>query len=154
MKPYLTSGLGMRAQLEGIDDLRDNWWCCFRLEADLDQPAYSRYNASRDAHAGKETTPAYAVFLSEEEKRRLQQEWKQLLSLDTAPNYLSGIVVAWARNKPRDPRVPEALHLAVKSTRYGCTDQDSGRYSQAAFNLLHKNYPESEWAQATKYWFK
>lgn len=154
MKPYLTSGLGMRAQLEGIDNLRDNWWCSFHLEEDLDRPAFFRYNASRDARARKETAPVFAAFLTEAERACLQQEWKQLLALDAAPNYLSAIVVAWARRNPRDPRVPEALHLAVKSTRYGCTDQDSGRYSQEAFTLLHKSYPETEWAKSTRYWFK
>jgi hypothetical protein len=49
--------------------------------------------------------------------------------------------------------VPEALHIAVTSTRYGCTDKDTGRWSKAAFQLLHKRYPKSEWAKKTPYWF-
>jgi len=53
----------------------------------------------------------------------------------------------------QDPRVPEALHLAVRSTRYGCTDDNTTKFSKQAFQLLHKNYPKSEWAAKTKYWF-
>ena len=57
-------------------------------------------------------------------------------------------VINWATKNPTDRRVPEALHLAVKSTRYGCTDKETGRWSKAAFDLLHRNYPNSTWAKA------
>lgn len=154
MKPYLTSGVGMRTRLEGIDNLRDNWWCSFNLEEDLDRPAFLRYNASSDARKRKDAAPAFPDFLNDSDRTRFQQEWRQLLDLDTAPNYLGSLVVSWARKNPRDPRVPEALHLAVTSSRYGCTDSQTGRYSKEAFTLLHKNYPETEWAKSTKYWFK
>jgi hypothetical protein len=50
--------------------------------------------------------------------------------------------------------VPEALHLAVKSTRFGCTGADTGKFSKVAFDLLHNRYPKSPWAQKTKYWYK
>lgn len=53
-----------------------------------------------------------------------------------------------------DPRVPEALHLAVKSTRFGCVDKETGKFSKAAFDLLHQRYPRSRWAEQTKYWYK
>jgi len=49
--------------------------------------------------------------------------------------------------------VPEALYLAVRSTRYGCTDKETGRLSKTAFELLHSRYPDSEWAKKTKFWF-
>ena len=93
-------------------------------------------------------------FLSESEKEASRREWSRLRSLDTAPNLLSEIVVSWARKHPDDPRVPEALHLAVKSTRFGCTNPDTGKYSQAAFQLLHREYPLSPWAKMTKYWYR
>jgi len=31
----------------------------------------------------------------------------------------STIILAWANAQPRDPRVPEALPLVVRATRYG-----------------------------------
>jgi hypothetical protein len=62
--------------------------------------------------------------------------------------------MAWAQRTSDDPRVPEALHLAVRATRFGCTDADTGTFSKAAFDLLHQRYPKSSWAQKTKYWYK
>jgi hypothetical protein len=33
----------------------------------------------------------------------------------------------WDWERPNDPRVPEALHLAVRATRYGCTDDETSQ---------------------------
>jgi len=76
------------------------------------------------------------------------------LKLDTAPNYLGDIVTRWARKNPNDARAPEALHLVVKATRFGCTNQESWRYSREAFQLLHRSYPASLWARQTPYWYR
>jgi hypothetical protein len=54
-------------------------------------------------------------------------EWKKLAAVPAAPYYFGGIVLRWASKHLKDERVPEALHLVVKSTRLGCTDSDSGR---------------------------
>lgn len=72
----------------------------------------------------------------------------------TAPNYLCQQAVAWAQADPGDPRVPEALHRAVKATRYGCTDEETGRWSKETFQTLHRQYPDSPWTAKTPYWFK
>jgi hypothetical protein len=63
-------------------------------------------------------------------------------------------VLEWARVHPQDPRVPEALHLVVRATRYGCTDDATGAVSRAAFTLLHRHYPKSPWTTKTSLWFK
>ena len=77
-----------------------------------------------------------------------------LQALGTAPNYFCRIAIEWAEKNPTDARAPEALHLAVRSTRYGCTDKETGRWSKAAYDLLHRRYPNTTWANNTKYWFK
>jgi len=54
----------------------------------------------------------------------------------------------------RDRDVPEALARSVAATRYGCRrPPENGPWSRAAYELLHKNYPDSDWAKRTKYWF-
>jgi hypothetical protein len=83
-----------------------------------------------------------------------EREWNARLALGAAPNYISQQVIQWANRTPADPRVPEALHLAVKSTRFGCTDKDTGQWSKAAFDLLHRKYPNTIWAKKTPHWFK
>ena len=81
------------------------------------------------------------------------RQFAALQALGTAPNYLCRTAIDCAEKNPNDPRSPEALHLAVRSTRYGCSDKETGRWSKAAFDLLHKRYPNTNWAKATKYWF-
>ena len=56
-------------------------------------------------------------FLTAAQKAAGQVEVQKLRALDTAPEYLVAQVLAWAKRTPGDPRVPEALHLAVRSTR-------------------------------------
>jgi hypothetical protein len=53
-----------------------------------------------------------------------------------------------------DEYLPEALHLAVRATRYGCRrPADNGPWSEAAFNMLRSRFPNSAWAARTPYWF-
>jgi hypothetical protein len=94
------------------------------------------------------------LFLSPAQKAAAKNERARLSALGAAPNYLCKQVIAWAEKHPTDMRAPEALHLAVKSTRYGCTDKETGRWSKAAYDLLHKRYPNNPWTKKTPYWFK
>jgi hypothetical protein len=57
-------------------------------------------------------------------------------------------VLELAEQHRDDPRVPEALHRLVQSKRA------SGDISQAAFQLLHRRYADSPWAEKTPYWYK
>jgi hypothetical protein len=68
-------------------------------------------------------------------------------------DWLVAETLAWAAARPDDPRLPEALHLAVRATRYGCTGEQTSAFSKQAFQLLHRRFPKSEWAAKTKYHF-
>jgi hypothetical protein len=92
--------------------------------------------------------------LTASERSEAEQECQRLTDLGPASDYLPSEVIAWAKTHPDDARVPEALALAVRSTRYGWNDEKTGPLSKAAFDLLHRRYPNSTWAQQTKYWFK
>jgi hypothetical protein len=105
----------------------------------------------RSFTAGADSVPA---FLTEPERAVADKEYSALTANGAAPNYLCQQVIQWVTKTPTDPRAPEALHLAVKSTRYGCTDQETGRWSKAAFDLLHRKYANTIWARKTPYWFK
>ena len=77
-----------------------------------------------------------------------------LLAMGSSSQYLPKVIIAWAKTHPNDPRVPEALHFSSRVSRYACSrDSDNNNFSHEAFTLLHKNYPQSEWTQKTKYWF-
>jgi len=95
------------------------------------------------------------AFLSATEREEADQEWEQLENdAPAGADYLARAVLKWARTHADDPRVPQALHLAVRGTRLGCKSKETGGYSREAFELLHKRYAKSEWAAQTRYWYK
>lgn len=141
--PYIRTGTPRSTPAEEIDSYRDNWWCASDLS----------YNPDAETPAATVAPPQFA-FLTAPQKQAAANENARLKALGTAPNYLCQQAIAWSDRDPNNPRVPEALALAVKATRYGCTDQETGKNSKAAFDVLKKRYPNTTWAQMTKYWYK
>lgn len=74
------------------------------------------------------------------------------LKSSLAPNWLAQQVLNFAKSHADDPHVPEAVHLVVTAGHLGCTDEATAAFSKSAFQLLHKNYPASDWAKKTPYW--
>ena len=149
LRPYLSAGIGRTTALEEIDSYRDNYWCA------SPPTSMSGPSAEGEGEEGKPKTQALPPpeFLKPSQALAATQ-FAALQALGTAPNYFCRIAIAWTEKNPADPRAPEALHLAVRSTRYGCTDDQTGRWSKAAYELLHRRYPNTTWAKNTKYWFK
>ncbi len=144
LEPVVDAGLGRQTlAINQQDSYRDNWWCMAAFPED-----------AASSNATPPRTELMPAFLSDTERLAGEKDFATLSSLGAAPNYLAREVIQWATKSAADPRVPEALHLAVKSTRYGCTDKQSARWSKAAFDLLHRRYPKSSWAKQTPYWFK
>jgi hypothetical protein len=148
MEPVVDAGFGRQDPLTKQDSYRDNWWCSSFFQ--VATPDENR-EAVQFTATGQNPPPR---FLSPGEVERGAKEWSTLSAFGAAPNYIVRQVMQWANTHRNDPRVPEALHLAVKTTRFGCTDKDSPRWSKAAFDLLHRNYPNSPWTKKTPYWFK
>ncbi len=148
LEPVVDAGIGRITPLAQQDSYRDNWWCGSSFV-----PATAEENREVVQFTAVTTGPP-PRFLSPAESAKAGKEWGTLRALGAAPNYISRQVIQWANTHPNDPRVPEALHLAVRTTRYGCTDSDSARWSKAAFDLLHRKYPNNPWTKKTPYWFK
>jgi hypothetical protein len=152
LHPYVDSGFGRVTEMNKIDDYRENWWCTFG------EQFYGDYNKSRtglrDLIELYPKTPPSAKFLPVADQAAGDAEWKRLSAMPAAPTYLSAAVVTYAQAHLDDPRVPEALALAVRSTRYGCTDDGTGKASKQAYDLLHAKFPKSDAAARTKFWYK
>ncbi|HLH19580.1 MAG TPA: hypothetical protein VKX45_20315 [Bryobacteraceae bacterium] len=139
--PELRAGVPRHEAPDKIDDFRDNWWLLGRPPA-LGELYESGQNGPPDF------LPAGDRAEGEKQSASLQQ------TAGNGVNYLCAAAIAWARAHPQDLRVPEALHLAVRATRYGLgADKESSRYSKEAFDLLHRRYPNSPWTKQTKYWY-
>ena len=94
-------------------------------------------------------------FLTADELVAATTESKKLSDAERwDATYLARQTVEWTQKHPGDPRVPEALHRAVMASRYRCTDENTGKYSKQAFDLLHRQYPKSAWTGRTPYWYK
>jgi hypothetical protein len=149
LRPYVSTGVGRSSALEEVDSYRDNWWCA--------EPPPPLSGTGADSGEGDRKTKPKPMpvpeFLKPSQSLAATQ-FAALQALGVAPNYLCRIAIEWTEKNPDDPRSPEALHLAVRSTRYGCTDDQTGRWSKAAYDLLHRKYPNTTWARNTRYWFK
>lgn len=148
-RPYVTAGIRRTTAIDEIDSYRDNWWCA-------EPPIATSEAASEgeDEEGKAKTKPVTPPEFLRPSQTLAARQFSALQALGTGPNYLCRIAIEWAEKNPADPRAPEALHLAVRSTRYGCTDKETGRWSKTAYDLLHRRYPNTIWAKNTKYWFK
>ena len=155
MRPFVGTGLSRLTPLSRIDNYRDNWWCSPAVIFGLGSVnASTMFELSWKDVSTKAIPPHnFPSFMSAAQKSTARKESSELMKLETAPNYLGKKVINWAKQSPADPRVAEALHLVVRSTRYGCGNDEPSAVSKEAFQLLHKNYPKSEWTKKTPYWF-
>jgi hypothetical protein len=162
LRPYITTP-GRGTPVGEIDNLRDNWWASggpcqpfgeYWSNPELQPgPSWPRLGPIFQAiyPSGQINPPS---FLTASDRAKAAREWQRLIAIGTAPDYLTMQAISQAKTDPGDPRVPEALALAVRATRFGCVDQKTGGLSKAAFDLLHQHYSKSSWANKTKYWFK
>lgn len=163
-RPYLDSGEGRVTPARRIDDYQDNWWCGSdddeRHWGGAPDPLGTRreyafgYDSSvvRARNAARHT-PAAPAWATAEERAALARESASLAKQPGAADWLPARALAFAKAHPDDPRVPEALHLAVRSTRFGCPSERTSALSREAFTLLHRRYAASAWAKKTKYWY-
>jgi hypothetical protein len=162
LQPYLSTGLGRLTPVGAIDNYRNNWWCALNCSGEPGEnrrPGSVNYYAEgtvmsrpmKSLYSGGKMV--YPVFVSSADRQTGKSERQTLLSLGAAPNYLTGYVVSAARGNSSIPDLPEALHLSVRSTRYGCVTDETTKHSKAAFEILHKKYPQNPWTKKTPYWF-
>jgi len=140
--PFVRAGYGRPYPPAELGMLQDSWWCQGTtgpvpwVPADQQQPE------------------PVANFLSPAQRQQAAAERQKLAALPAAPDWLGAQAIAYAHDHPDDPRVPESLYLVVRATRYGCQDAQTGDASKRAFDLLHRRYPNTEWAKKTPYWYK
>jgi hypothetical protein len=162
------------SKIDSANPNDNNWWCAF------DEDSYRGEFQRRlyDDIVGLSMTPRQkrfdrgraellrtngAITLSEHwiSRRIDARELKALAVVPSAPRYLSEGAIAWARSTDRvdrwlgrDEHLAETLHLAIRSTRWGCRRDGGHRdYSRQAFVALHTQYKDSAWATRSKYWY-
>jgi hypothetical protein len=141
-----------------LDNLHDNWWCAVTPSPENEAYArdyyhmFSKLSSPLQEIYSEDRFPA-PLFLTADDRATAEKEHAELDAQSAAPNWLGKRALDWANTHPDDPGVPEALHLVVRAWRYGCTEISGTNYSRAAYDILHKRYPSSEWTKKTPYWF-
>ena len=154
MNPSVTESSLRRTTLGELDNYREKWWCT-NMNAG---PNWGQSHGGYDKEVNlkfvdRDPDFPFPQWLTDSQKAAASSEWRKLSTIGTAPNYLTEQVIEYAKLRPHDPRVPQALHLAVRSTRFGCTNIETSKLSKAAFDFLHEHYPHSEWSAKTKYYY-
>ncbi len=145
IQPYVPIGFGRdNSPPEVIDSIRGNWWCA-EDEATKDDSSYDHYEYVYPKN--------YPNFLTATQTADAVREHQQIVASGNSATFLARRAVEFANKNPNHPNTPEILHLAVRATRYGCTDAATLNYSKQAFDILHKKYPKSPWTAKTPYFF-
>ena len=113
-----------------------NWWCSNYFarnqnEAELFGHRFAHYDEAQL-----------------EDIRRLRR-----IDEVSVAGFFGPAVLRYARSNLDDPRVPYALHRVVFASRHACMS-GPGDIAKQAHNLLHKHFPDSEWAEKTPYWYE
>jgi hypothetical protein len=157
MQPFVNAmGMGEVISKGTSNAISSGSWWCYDVGGDQEHRVYQ--SAFWSDASGTQSKPKVALrpapsWLTPAEREAGEREWRKLSAIGAAPMYFAPVVLDWAKTHPDDPRVPEALHYFVRSTRYGCVDKSIGRYSHEAFDWLHRKYPGSEWTKKTPYWY-
>jgi len=130
--------------LEFEDHFPHNWWC--KVEDRGGQGA-----ATLLVNGGVPFPP----FITDAERRDTAAEVDALKEAGTPREYLAAAAIEWARQRRTDPEAAEALALAIEGWRWStCYDGKKSDLPRRAFALLHRQFPDSEWAKQTKYWYE
>jgi hypothetical protein len=151
LRLLIDTGVGRNEPLTKLDNLRDNWWCALPPlnaaggEPPLNEPLQLLYRAGRPE----------AAFLTEAQRREAEEQYERLRAAPSAPTFMVREAVEWAEAHPREPRAPWSLHIAIRAAHFACAgDDQTDRWTERAFRLLHARYSDTQWARQTRYWYK
>lgn len=117
---------------------RENWWCGLPGGYWIDTPV--------------PVPSPLPAFVNTNEARRWKSEYDKLRATPNGTEYLAPTVLEWARANPRDPHLPDALRMIVRSARGGCVTPSAAGMGREAFRHLHRYFPKSEAAKQTRSW--
>jgi hypothetical protein len=140
LSPLITPGI---PELSSSGDaefyFESAWWCT---------PSNTEYNYKEERDVPK--TVAKPVFLSAPQLETARKERAALIAAGDGRSYLGKLAIAWAKESPKDPRIPEALFIAAEANKpykYGCKAwKGEEEIEKEAAAILLNQYPRSPWA--------
>jgi hypothetical protein len=140
LSPFLATGI---PELSSSGDaefyFETAWWCT---------PSETEYNYKEGRDVPK--VVGKPVFLSPQQIDIARQERAALIALGDGRTYLGKRAIEWAKESPKDPRIPEALFIAAEANKpykYGCKSWEGDEETEkAAAAILFAQYSQSSWA--------
>jgi hypothetical protein len=138
LSPLLdVSVYGLKAAEDGDYYFELAWWCA---------PSQTEYNREGNEVRKVVSKP---MFLTPAQIEASRRERAALIAIGSAKSYLGKQAIAWAKSSPADPRIPEALYIAVQANspyKYGCSSWEHDEaIRKRAETILRTRYPESTW---------
>jgi hypothetical protein len=139
LTPYVPSGIPEFSTAEQSDYyFETSWWC---------KPAEVEYNEDGTESPKVVNTPK---FLNLQIVGSAKKERAALNAIGDGPGYLGKRVLEWSRRSPSDPRIPEALYIAIQanqSYKYGCNSWEADEETRTKLEtVLKEKYSGSSWA--------
>jgi len=156
LRPYLDPGVQRSYSFDFVESYRDNWWC---KDWGLSwwENSWQQRGFPNQALIRADDT---AAFLSPAQKAEGEKQSSQLRSMEDADVVLGQRIIAYAKDHPDDPSVPESLFLVLRMVRYSCgsdsyTDSPEQKHMmqleedvrRTASRILRQRYAASPWTK-------
>jgi hypothetical protein len=140
LSPLLTTGIPeLTASGDAEYYFESAWWCT---------PSNTEYDSKEERDVPKKVSKP--VFLSMQQTDAARHERAALIAVGDGRSYLGKRVIEWAKESPKDPRIPEALFIAAeanKAYKYGCQAWEGDEeIEKEAGGILLNQYSQSSWA--------
>jgi hypothetical protein len=96
----------------------------------------------------------FPSFMTADEQAAASRELSELDRAGNAARYLAMAALEWAKQRPSDPEAAEALARIVNGWRRACRDEHDAELARRSFQALHRQFPNTQWARQTKYWYR
>jgi len=138
LSPWLSAGIPEFTTSEKLEYYFDtSWWC---------RPSDTDYTV--DGIEVPKVVPSPG-FLSAQVVASAKRERTALIAIDDAKSFLGKRVLEWSRQSLDDPRLPEALFIAVRANqeyKYGCGGWQHDEETRMALEkVLREKYPNNPW---------
>jgi hypothetical protein len=144
--------VGRERDFAAYDEMRDNWWCTFDTDHAAPLPASDRGpHLFADAIIDRIVQPD-PPFLSAAERAQVDKEMEILQKIPPASDYFAVHALAWVKGHPADPRNPDVIGFAMRVVRNACRSDKTTDLSHQLFDVLHGQFPKSDWAARYKTW--
>jgi hypothetical protein len=144
---------GFERDFAAYDIMRDNWWCSSAAAEGQDTGPSQNLRPSLFAQT---ITPRIQQpdppFITAADRAQADKEIAQLEKIPCASDYFASQALAWVKAHPDDPRDADLIGFAMRAVRNACRSSDTPQLNHRLFDVIHRQFPNSEWARRYKTW--